>query len=95
MTLPRSAADVPSCHVFFEIEAIDRTYLKLYQPRLRHRTGTAAFPVGYLGNRFASSVLMAPMTASTADVDYFSAPGGLDLVRFARDSVRTTSPAST
>ena len=32
MTLPRSAADVLADHVLFEIEAIDRMYLNLYQP---------------------------------------------------------------
>ena len=32
MTLPGSAADVLAGHVLFEIEAIDRMYLNLYQP---------------------------------------------------------------
>ena len=36
MTLPRSAADVLAGHVLCEIEAIDRMYLNLYQPRLQH-----------------------------------------------------------
>ena len=68
MTLPRSAADVLADHVLFEIEAIDRMYLNLYQPRLQHGAGIAAFFVGHRGNRFASSALMAPMTAAfTAD----------------------------
>jgi hypothetical protein len=39
MTLPRSAADVLAGHVLFEIEAIDRMYLNLYQPRLQHGAG--------------------------------------------------------
>src|SRR5271165_2240174 len=43
MTLPRSAADVLAGHVLFEIEAIDRMYLNLYQPRLQHGAGIAAF----------------------------------------------------
>jgi hypothetical protein len=30
-------------HVLSEIEAIDRMYLNLYQPRLQHRAGIAAF----------------------------------------------------
>jgi hypothetical protein len=30
-------------HVLSEIEAIDRMYLHLYQPRLQHRAGIAAF----------------------------------------------------
>ena len=84
MTLPRSAADVLADHVLFEIEAIDRMYLNLYQPRLQHGAGIAAFFVGHRGHRFASSALMAPMTrAFTADIGHFVAARGLDLVRFA------------
>jgi hypothetical protein len=85
MTLPRSAADVLAGHVTFEVECIDRMYLNLYQPRLQHGAGVASFFVGHRGNRFASSALMAPMTAAfTADIDHFIAARGLDLVRFAR-----------
>ena len=85
MTLPRSAADVLADHVLFEIEAMDRMYLNLYQPRLQHGAGIAAFFVGHRGHRFASSALMAPMTAAfTADIDHFVAARGLDLVRFAK-----------
>ena len=77
MTLPRSAADVLAGHVLFEIEAIDRMYLNVYQPRLQHGAGIAAFFVGHRGNRFASSALMAPMTgAFTADIDHFIAARG-------------------
>ncbi len=85
MTLPRSAADVLAGHVLFEIEVIDRMYLNLYQPRLQHGAGIAAFFVGHRGNRFASSALMAPMTAAfTAGIEHFVAARGVDLVRFAR-----------
>ena len=85
MTLPRSAADVLADHVLFEIEAIDRMYLNLYQPRLQHGAGVAAFFVGHRGHRFASSALMAPMTrAFVADIEHFAAVRGLDLVRFAK-----------
>jgi len=85
MTLPRSAADVLADHVLFEVEAIDRMYLNLYQPRLQHGAGIAAFFVGHRGHRFASSALMAPMTAAfVADIEHFTAARGLDLVRFAK-----------
>ena len=84
MTLPRSAADVLADHVLFEIEAIDRMYLNLYQPRLQHGAGIAAFFVGHRGHRFASSALMGPMTAAfTADIGHFIDARGLDRVRFA------------
>ena len=83
MTLPRSAADVLAGHVLFEIEAIDRMYLNLYQPRLQHGAGIAAFFVGHRGHRFASSALMAPVTRTfTTDIGHFVAARGLDLVRF-------------
>jgi len=85
VTLPRSAADVLAGHVLFEIEAIDRMYLNLCQPRLQHGAGIAAFFVGHRGHRFASSALMAPMTAAfTADIGHFIATRGLDLVRFSK-----------
>jgi hypothetical protein len=85
MTLPRSAADVLAGHVLFELEAIDRMYLNVYQPRLQHGAGIAAFFVGHRGHRIASSVLMAPMTAAfVRDIGHFVAARGLDLVRFAR-----------
>jgi hypothetical protein len=85
MTLPRCAADVLAGHVRFEIEAIDRMYLNLYQPRLQHGAGIAAFFVGHRGQRFASSALMAPMTrAFVAGIDHFAAARGLEVVRFAR-----------
>src|SRR5258708_19125181 len=65
--------------------AIDRMYLNVYQPRLQHGAGVAAFFVGHRGHRFASSALMAPMTAAfVADIGHFLASRGLDLVRFAR-----------
>ena len=85
MTLPRSAADVLAGHVLFEIEAIDRMYLNLYQPRLQHGAGIAAFFVGHRGHRFASSALMAPVTAAfTSDISHFIADRGLELVRFGK-----------
>jgi hypothetical protein len=85
MTLSGSAAEVLAGHVVFEIEAIDRMYLNLYQPRLQHGAGIAAFFVGHRGHRFASSALMAPMTrAFTADIGHFIAARGVELVRFAR-----------
>ena len=52
---------------------------------MQHGAGVAAFFVGHRGHRFASSALMAPMTAAfTADIDHFIAARGLDLVRFAK-----------
>ena len=62
MTLPRSAADVLSGHVVFGLESIDRMYLNVRQPRLRHGAGAAAFFTGRRGHAYASTALMDPMT---------------------------------
>ena len=43
MTLPRTVADVLADHVRFEIEAIDRLYLNVWQPRLAYGGGVAGF----------------------------------------------------
>jgi hypothetical protein len=85
MTPPRSATDLLSGHVLFEIEAIDRMYLNLYQSQLRRSAGIAAVFIGHRGNRFASTALTVPMTAAfAANIEHFIAARGLDLVRLAR-----------
>ena len=94
MTLPRSAADVLADHVLFEIEVIDRMNLNLYQPRLQHGAGIAAFFVGHRRHRFASSALMAPMTAAfTADIEPFRRrPRAWTWCGSPKGSARTMSP---
>jgi hypothetical protein len=83
MTLPGSVADVLSDHVLLEIEAIDRLYLNLYQPRLQYGGGIAGFFVGHRGHRFASSALMQPVTSAfVADIHHYIDACGLDLVHF-------------
>jgi hypothetical protein len=86
MTLPRTAADVLADHVVFELESIDRMYLNLYQPRLQHGAGAAAFFTGHRGHKYASTALMDPMTrAFVADIHHFIGAGGLDLVHFGKE----------
>src|SRR5579859_5861391 len=86
MTLPRSAADVLSGHVVFEIESIDRMYLNVWQPRLQHGAGAAAFFTSHRGHAYASTALMDPMTkAFVADIHHFIASAGMDLVHFGKD----------
>jgi hypothetical protein len=85
MTLPRSVADVLSRHVNFEIECIDRMYLNVYQPRLQHTGGAVQFFTSHRGFRYASSALMAQMTAAfVADIHHFVAAHDLPLVHFAK-----------
>jgi hypothetical protein len=86
MTLPRSAADVLSGHVVFEIESIDRMYLNVWQPRLQHGGGAAAFFTSNRGYAYASTALMDPMTkAFVADIHHFIASAGVDLVHFGKE----------
>ncbi len=83
MTLPRTMADVLSGHVLFEVESIDRMYLNVYQPRLQYGGGVSAFFAGHRGHKYASSVLMAPITeAFVANIHHFIAARGLDLLSF-------------
>src|SRR5260370_14731463 len=85
MTLPRTMADVLSEHVVFEVESIDRMYCNVYQPRLQYGGGVSAFFVAHRGHKYASSVLMAPITESfVANIHHFIAARGLDLVHFAK-----------
>jgi hypothetical protein len=86
MTLPRSAADVLAGHVVFEIESIDRMYLNVWQPRLQHGAGAAAFFTSHRGHAYASTALMEPMTkAFVADIHHFINARGLDLVHFGKE----------
>ncbi|HJY74448.1 MAG TPA: hypothetical protein VJ347_21950, partial [Streptosporangiaceae bacterium] len=85
MTLPRTTADVLSEHVVFEVESVDRMYLNVYQPKLQYGGGVSAFFVGHRGHKYASSVLMAPITeAFVANIHHFIAARGVDLVSFGK-----------
>ena len=86
MTLPRTAADVLSDHVAFEVECIDRLRLNVRQPRLQYGAGIHGFFVSHRGHQFASPALMEPMTrAYAADVQHFAAARGLEIERFDKD----------
>jgi hypothetical protein len=85
MTLPRSVADVLNRHVTLEVEAIDRIYLNVYQPRLQTDRGVAAFFRGHRGETFASSALMDPISKSfIAAVERFVAEEQIPLITFAK-----------
>src|SRR5277367_3063787 len=62
MSVPRTVADVIRHHVTLEVEGIDRMYLNVYQPKLQHEAGVAAFFRFHRGHTFASSVLMDPIS---------------------------------
>jgi hypothetical protein len=83
MTLPRSVAEVLADHVTFEVESIDRMLLNVYQPRLQYAQGVSRFFVGNRGNKYASSVLMKPITdLFVANIHSYVHSAGLSLVHF-------------
>jgi hypothetical protein len=86
MTVTRSAGDVLSDHVEFEVECIDRMFLNVWVPRLAHGGGVQGFFVGHRGHHYASTALMDPMTkAFVADIHGFIAARGLELVSFGKE----------
>ena len=85
MTLPRSAGEVLSDHVVFEIECIDRMYLNLYQPGLQTERGVIGYLRGQLGCQIASTAPLAKVSdAFTTAIQRFIAAEGLPLVHFAK-----------
>src|SRR5512144_1526257 len=86
MTLPRTAAEVLSGHVRFEIRSVDRMLLLLRQPRLQYGAGIHDFFCRHRRWRFVSSQLMRQMTESfTAEMHHYIASRNLDLVHFKKD----------
>src|SRR6266566_5101636 len=85
MTLPRSAADVLSEHVAFEVECIDRMYLNVYVPQLQYATGLVSYIHRQLGMPVASTAALAPISeAFTRSVRSFAASGEIPWVDFAK-----------
>jgi hypothetical protein len=85
MTLPRSAADVVSDHVVFELESIDRAYCNLYVPKLQRELGVVGFVREHLGMPVASTAALADKTqAFYAEVRRFAARQQVPIVEFAK-----------
>ena len=85
MTLPRSAGDVLSDHVTFELESIDRLYCNLYVPQLQRAEGIVGFIRGHLGRPIASTAVIAPMSRDfTARLRSFADAHDIPRVDFAR-----------
>lgn len=83
MTLPRSAADVLSGHVVFELECIDRLYCNLYIPKLQRDLGVVGFIREHLGKPVASTAVLAERTgAFYAGIGAFAAGNGIPVVEF-------------
>jgi hypothetical protein len=85
MTLPRSAADVLSDHVLFEVESIDRLYCNLYVPQLQRAEGIVGFIRGHLGQPIASTAAIAPMSRDfVARLRAFADQHAIPRIDFAR-----------
>jgi hypothetical protein len=85
MTLPRTAADVLSGHVTFEVECIDRMYLNVYVPQLQYATGLVSYIHRHLGMPVASTAALAPITeAFIKKVRRFAEVRQIPWVDFAR-----------
>ena len=83
MSIARSVAQILSQHVTLELEGIDRMYLNVYVPRLQREAGVAGFFRFHRGHRFASSVLMDPISqAFVAGIEGFAVEHELDVVAF-------------
>lgn len=85
MKLPHSVCEVLRNHVVLESECIDRMYLNVYVPQLQRVGGVVWYLRGHLGQRFASTVGVAPKTeAFVAAVEQFVTEAGIDMVSFAK-----------
>ena len=81
----RSVAEVLRDHVRLELSGIDRMYLNGYVPRLQTDVGVAAFLVKHRGNRFASSVLLDPISKEfVRKLEAFAKERKVDVVPFER-----------
>jgi hypothetical protein len=85
VSVTQSVADVIQNHVLLEVEGIDRMFLNVYQPRLQHDRGAAAFFRFHRGQTFASSQLMAPMTRTfVTRIERFAKEHDIPMVSFAK-----------
>ena len=83
MNIPHTAADVLDNHVTLEYESIDRMYLNLYVPQLQSVGGVVGYLHKHHGQRFASTVALAPKRKAFSKwVKHFAKQEGIDIVRF-------------
>jgi hypothetical protein len=83
MNVAQTAAEVLRDHVTLETESIDRMYLNVYVPQLQSVGGVVGYLHAHHGQRFASTVAVAPMTeAFVQAIDRFAKAEGVEVVRF-------------
>ena len=85
MSIPRTVAAVLKNHVTLEVESIDRMYLNVYVPTLQTDRGVACFWRFHRGHRFASSVLMDPMSKEfLAKLEAYARNHNVPILTFAK-----------
>jgi hypothetical protein len=83
MSIALTVSDVLRDHVNLELECIDRMYLNVYVPQLQRECGVASFFRFHLGHRFASSVLMDPISKGFVDrINRFAEERAVPVVQF-------------
>jgi hypothetical protein len=72
-------------HVTLEVESIDRLYLNVYVPQLQCVEGIVAFFRQHRGSKFASSVLMEPISSAfVAALEHFARQQGVPVITFGK-----------
>jgi hypothetical protein len=85
MTLPRTAADVLSEHVVFEVESLDRMYLNVYVPELQRVGQVVGFLTRHRGFEIASTALVAPMSKDfIAGIGRYAADHNVPVIDFVK-----------
>jgi hypothetical protein len=83
MSIALTVARLLKDHVTLEVESIDRLYLNLYVPHLQSEGGVVGFFRRHRGMPFASSALMAPISATfVKSIEQFVSDQHLPLVTF-------------
>lgn len=83
MSIALTVSDVLRDHVNLELECIDRMYLNVYVPQLQRECGVASFLRFHLGHRFASSVLMDPISKGFVErINRFAEERAVPVVQF-------------
>jgi len=62
MIIPKSVSSVLDEHITLSVECIDRMYLNIYMPKLQTELGLVGFFRNHRAAKFASSVLMEPIS---------------------------------
>lgn len=81
--MPESLADVLSKNCSLQLDSLDRMYLNVYQPRLQREPQVAYYIRDRMGQRFASTVLLAPLgEAFVSRVHEYARTNAIPLVHF-------------